>query len=145
MTGVNFASEITLKKHRTVSKEHGLISLVEYLKEDDLSILRHGNSMAPQDFPVHRALTLDDKQCSWLRDRGVIVIGDFVRIKAHVSNGSFPRSLKKGNRLNKLLPKMVPLGAITIHRGMCWRRESHFAELFRELVQVLGLRYKQDR
>ena len=95
-----------------------ITSLVEYLKEGDLSILRHENHMPPRAVSVHGMLELNDKQCSLIWAKGVRVIGDLVRTTAYVSNWSLPRTLNKANRLanwlKKLLPKEVPLGAITI-------------------------------
>ena len=39
-----------------------ITSLVEYLKEGELSILRHGDSKPKQDVLVDRVVELDDKQ-----------------------------------------------------------------------------------
>ena len=94
---------------------------VDYLKELELSILRNGDTMPPQYVPVHRVMELDDKQCCMLWALGVRVIGDLVRTTVNTSNWSVPRSLNKANWLKKLLPKEVPRGTSTIHRGMCWR------------------------
>ena len=80
MTGVDCASGWANHTDRAPNGKSraSITSLVEYLKEGDLSILRHGNSKLTQDVPVHRARALDDKQCSLPRDREISVIGDSV-------------------------------------------------------------------
>ena len=40
-----------------------ITSLVEYLNEGGMSIMRHGDPIPPQDVPINKALNLDEKQC----------------------------------------------------------------------------------
>ena len=122
-----------------------LTSLVEYLKEGDLYILRHGSIMSLWDVPMHRALELDDKQCRMLWARGVRVIGYLVRTTTNGSSLKLRRNLNKLSLLQMLLPKDPPIGAITIHRGMCCRLSTSFNEFNSgNVVDVLGWRHRQE-
>ena len=73
------------------------------------------------------------------------MLGDLVRSTAKGSNRSIPRSINKKKLIEKLLPHEVPIGAMTIHRGTCWRLESNFDDfLIGDVVEKLGWRHRQE-
>ena len=143
MTGVDFASGWAnhIDKAPNGKSRAWITSLVEYLREGQLSILRYGDALPVQDQPIGRVIELDDTQNCMLWARGVRVLGDLVRTTAAGSNWSVPTSVNKANWLKKLLPKVVPTGVATIQRGMCWRLSAAL-DGFKagDVIEVLGWR-----
>ena len=64
MTGVDFASGWAnhIDKAPNGKSRAWMTSLVEYLKEGELPVLRHEDPLPQQDVPVRRVVELDDKK-----------------------------------------------------------------------------------